>query len=54
MLSLMLGTVPLKLTQAFAALCPVSVTGPVPAALLIVVALISDNGQVPVYSECHA
>ena len=46
--------VPSKHAWAFAALCPVSVAGPVPAALLIVVALISDNGQVPVYSECHA
>jgi hypothetical protein len=34
-------------TVAFAALCLVKVIGPVPAASLIVVALISDNAQVP-------
>ena len=33
--------------KALAAACLVSVTGPVPAALLIVFARISDNGQVP-------
>jgi len=38
---------PLKFTCAFGALCFVNVIGPVPAASLIVVALISDNAQVP-------
>ena len=46
--------VPLKFTQAFAAYCPVSVAGPVPAALLTVFARISDNGQAPRYCERHA
>jgi len=39
--------VPFAFHHAFAALCPVSVIGPVPAVSLIVVALISDNAQVP-------
>ena len=52
--SRILAVKPLTLHQAFAAYCPVSVTGPVPAALLTVFARISDNGQVPRYCERHA
>ena len=37
----------LNCIQTLAALCPVSAIGPVPAASLIVVALISDNAQAP-------